>query len=152
MQKPEFVWGLIASMYIGNVMLLILNLPLVPLFTSLTRIPYNLLYPVVLVVTVIGVYSIDNSMFQVWLLLLFGAIGYVMRKLQYPTAPLVLALVLGPLVERSLYRTMTLSHGDFTVIFTRPISGTIMACVAVVLLWPYLSRVVQGARRRQAGT
>ncbi|MGH6947293.1 MAG: tripartite tricarboxylate transporter permease [Kiloniellales bacterium] len=137
-EEPQFVWGLIASMYIGNLMLLVLNLPLVPLFASLTRVPYAVLYPAVLVVTVIGVYSIENNLYQVWILLLFGVLGYFMRRFGYPASPLVLALVLGPLVERSRYQTMTLNHGDFTVIFTRPISGSLMAVVVLILLGPPL--------------
>jgi putative tricarboxylic transport membrane protein len=141
--QQDFVWGLIASMYLGNLMLLVLNLPLVPVFASLTRIPYSFLYPAVFVVTVVGVYSIANSLFHIWLLLGFGIVGYFMRRYRFPVAPLVLALVLGPLVERSLYRTMTLNHGDFSVIFTRPISGTLMVCVGIVLLGP----IVVSARR-----
>jgi len=140
-EEPHFVWGLIASMYIGNLMLLVLNLPLVPLFAAVTRVPYALLYPAVLVVTVIGVYSIENNLYQVWILLFFGVLGYFMRRFGYPASPLLLALVLGPLVERSLYQTMTLSHGDFSVIFTRPISGTLMVVVLLILLGPPLARL-----------
>ena len=139
-QAPDFVWGLIASMYVGNVMLLILNLPLVPIFTAITRVPYSLLYPAVLVITMIGVYTIENSVYQVWLLIGFGVLGYFMRRFNYPVAPLVLALVLGPLVERSLYRTMTINHGDLSVLFTRPISGTLMAMIGLLLVVPQLYR------------
>ena len=149
--KPDFVWGLIASMYLGNLMLLVLNLPLVPVFASLTRIPYSFLYPAVFVVTVIGVYSLEASLFHIWLLLGFGVLGYFMRRYRYPVAPMVLALVLGPLMERSLYRTMTLSHGDFSVIFTRPISGTLMACVALVLLGPMLLSARRSWKARRPG-
>lgn len=146
-EEPDFVWGLIASMYIGNLMLLVLNLPLVPLFASLTRVPYSLLYPGVLVITVLGVYSIDNSLYQVWLLLIFGIVGYFMRRFDYPASPLVLALVLGPLVEQSLYQTMALSHGDFTVIFTRPISGVLMSVVLLLFLGPPAARLLRAALR-----
>jgi putative tricarboxylic transport membrane protein len=118
----------------------------VPLFAMLTRIPYTFLYPAVLVVTVIGVYSIDNSLFDVWLLIGFGLVGYFMRRFGYPAAPLVLALVLGPLIERSLYRTMTLNQGDFSVVFTRPISGTIMACIVLVLVGPFVWRLIAARR------
>jgi putative tricarboxylic transport membrane protein len=127
-------------------MLLVLNLPMVPLFAMLTRIPYTFLYPAVLVVTVIGVYSIDNSLFDVWLLIGFGLVGYFMRRFGYPAAPLVLALVLGPLIERSLYRTMTLNQGDFSVVFTRPISGTIMACIFLILVGPFVWRFIAARR------
>lgn len=147
-EESEFVWGLIASMYIGNFMLLILNLPLVPIFASLTRVPYGLLYPAVLVVTVIGVYSIENSLYQVWILLLFGVLGYFMRRYNYPASPLVLALVLGPMVELSLYQTMTLNHGDFTVIFTRPISGTLMTIVLAILLGPLMTTICKDLAHR----
>lgn len=147
-EEPHFVWGLIASMYIGNLMLLVLNLPLVPLFAAVTRVPYALLYPAVLVVTVIGVYCIENNLYQVWILLFFGVVGYLMRRFGYPASPLLLALVLGPLVERSLYQTMTLNHGDFSVIFTRPISGTLMAVVLLILLGPPLVRLCRLLSRK----
>jgi putative tricarboxylic transport membrane protein len=146
-EHPDFVWGLIASMYIGNVMLLVLNLPLVPIFTAFTRAPYRLIYPGILIIAVIGVYSLNNDLFNVWLLLIFGLVGYLMRIFHYPAAPLVLALVLGPLVERSLHQTLTLAQGDFTVIFTRPISGTLISLVLILLFGPPLRRGIQGVYR-----
>jgi putative tricarboxylic transport membrane protein len=148
-QQPEFVWGLIASMYVGNLMLLILNLPLVPVFAAITRIRYSFIYPAVLVITVVGVYSVESSVFHVWLLMVFGVLGYFMRRFGYPAAPMVLALVLGPLMERSIYRTMTLFHGDVTVLFTRPISGVLMGLVALIVLGPIIAGL-WSARRRGA--
>jgi putative tricarboxylic transport membrane protein len=100
----------------------------------------------VLVITMIGVYTIENSVYQVWLLIGFGVLGYFMRRFNYPVAPLVLALVLGPLVERSLYRTMTINHGDLSVLFTRPISGTLMAMIGLLLVVSPLYRLYRAGR------
>ena len=135
-EHPQLVWGLIASMYVGNVMLLILNLPLVPLFASLLKLPYRILYPLILGFCVVGVYSIRQSQFDLWLLAIFGLLGYVFRRYDYPLAPVVLGLVLGPLIERSLRQAMVLSNGEFTIFFTRPISATLMIITLVLLVAP----------------
>jgi putative tricarboxylic transport membrane protein len=135
-QHQDFVWGIIASMYIGNVMLLILNLPLVPLFASMLRVPYSILYPFILMVCVTGVYSLENSMFQVHIMFIFGIIGYAVKKMDFPPAPIVLALILGPMVERALYQSLTISHGNLTILITRPFSAAFLVLVLLVLSVP----------------
>jgi putative tricarboxylic transport membrane protein len=139
-EHPQLVWGLIASMYVGNVMLLILNLPLVPLFAALLKLPYRILYPLIIGFCVVGVYSIRQSQFDLWLLFAFGLLGYVFKRYDYPPAPIVLGLVLGPLIERSLRQTMVLSNGEFGVFFTRPISAGLMIVTLALLLAPFLYR------------
>ncbi|MDQ4058030.1 MAG: tripartite tricarboxylate transporter permease, partial [Actinomycetota bacterium] len=119
-ENPEVVWPIIASMYIGNVLLVLLNMPLIPVFASILRIPYHILYPGIIVVSIVGVYSINTSMFDVWVLAFFGLVGYVMRKTDFPTAPLVLAFVLGPLFEQAVRRSLILSQGSPVIFITRP--------------------------------
>ena len=139
-QRPDLVWGVIASMYIGNVMLLVLNLPLVPLFASAMRVPYSLVGPLIVVFCIVGAYSLNTSVFDVVLLGIFGLLGYVMKKLDFPAAPVVLAMVLGPMVERSFRQSLTISHGDPTIFFTRPISGILMAVTVLMLVTPLIRR------------
>lgn len=135
-QHQDFIWGIIASMYIGNVVLLILNLPLVPLFASMLRVPYSILYPFILVVCLTGVYSLENSMFHVFLMFIFGLIGYCVKKLDFPPAPIVLALILGPMVERAIYQSLTMSHGSLGILVTRPFSAAFLVLVLIVLAIP----------------
>ena len=137
-QHPDFIWGIIASMYVGNVVLLILNLPLVPLFAAMLRVPYSILYPFILILCTTGVYSLDGSMFEVYLMFLFGIIGYFVKKLDFPPAPIVLALILGPMVERALYQSLTISHGSFSVLVTRPYSAVFLVMVFIVLTVPVI--------------
>ena len=139
-EHPDLVWGLIASMYVGNVMLLILNLPLVPLFAALLKLPYRILYPLIIGFCVVGVYSIRQSQFDLWLLFIFGLLGYLFKRHDYPPAPVVLGLVLGPLIERSLRQTMVLSNGEFGIFFTRPISAGLMIVTLALLVAPLLFR------------
>ncbi|MDP3046285.1 MAG: tripartite tricarboxylate transporter permease, partial [Chloroflexota bacterium] len=139
--NPEFVWGLIASMYIGNVMLLVLNLPLVGMWVQLLRVPYKLLVPLILVVSGVGVYATDNSIADLWIMFAFGIIGYLMRKLDFPPAPVVLGLVLGPLVERSLRQSLTISHGSMAIFFTRPISAILITIALASLFLPVLRSI-----------
>lgn len=134
--NPDVVWPIIASMYIGNVVLVLLNLPLVPLFASVLRIPYHILYPGIVVISVVGVYSIRNSMFDVWMLVIFGLLGYVMRKTDFPNAPLILAFVLGPLLERAIRRSLILSDGSPIIFFTRPWSLAFIIITVLLLLVP----------------
>jgi putative tricarboxylic transport membrane protein len=145
--SPEFVWGVIASMYIGNIMLLILNLPLVGLWASLLRVPYKILMPLIVTISAVGVYATENNIFDMWVMFGFGIIGYLMRKLRFPAAPVVLGLVLGPMVERSLRQSLTISHGDPTIFFTRPISAMLML-VALVSLFAPLVRGVWELRKK----
>lgn len=135
-ENPDVVWPIIASMYIGNVLLVMLNLPLIPVFASILRVPYHILYPGILVVSVVGVYSINNSMFDVWLLVVFGLVGYVMRKTDFPTAPLVLAFVLGPLFEQAVRRSLIISQGDPSIFVTRPWAVVFLVMTVVLVVLP----------------
>lgn len=144
-ENPEILWALIASMYIGNVVLLVLNLPLVGIWARLAKIPFPALAPLIVLFSIIGAYSIRSLMFDVWVMLIFGFVGYLMRKLGVPLAPMVLAAVLAKLVEQSFRQSLATSHGSFGIFFTRPISGVLMA-VAIVLIglgvWKYLRNPV----------
>lgn len=140
-ENPDVVWPIIASMYIGNVMLVLLNLPLVPVFASILRIPYYIMYPGIVVISVVGVYSINGSVFDVWLLVIFGLVGYLMRKVDLPTAPLVLAFVLGPLFEQAVRRSLVLSQGSLGIFVTRPWSVVFLVVTALLALSPLVERV-----------
>ncbi len=139
-ENPQVVWPIIASMYIGNVVLVLLNLPLVPVFASVLRAPYYILYPGIIVISVVGVYSINNSMFDVFLLVIFGLLGYAMRKTDFPTAPLVLAFVLGPLFEQAVRRSLILSQGSPTIFVTRPWSVVFLAVTVLLVVSPLVLR------------
>jgi putative tricarboxylic transport membrane protein len=140
-EHPELFWGLVASMYVGNVLLLILNLPLVPLFAQILRLPYYILYPLILGISIIGVYSVNNSLFDVWVMGLFGLLGYLMRKLEFPASALILGMVLGDSLERALRQSLMMSQGDIAILVTRPISGILLAIAALVLCLPVIRKV-----------
>jgi len=123
-------------MYIGNVMLLVLNLPLIGLWVKLLRVPYPLLAPLILVFVIIGAYSVNNSVFDVGITIAFGFFGYLMRKFDFEPAPLVLAMILGPQLEASLRRSLIYSRGDLGIFFQRPIAATLMALALLLLLSP----------------
>jgi putative tricarboxylic transport membrane protein len=140
---PGLFWGFIASMYVGNVILLILNLPLVGLFVNLLRVPYPVLYPTILVCSILGVYAVHSSVVDVWIMLAMGVLGYVLRKLDFETAPIVLGLVLAPMMELSLRQGLAMSGGRYDVFVTRPISAVLLAVGAVLVLLalrPLISR------------
>jgi putative tricarboxylic transport membrane protein len=142
-QRPDLFWGLIASMWIGNLMLVILNLPLVGLWVKLLAVPYRFLFPAIMMFMAIGVYSVNNSTLDVFLTVLFGVLGYLFIKLRFEPAPLILAFVLGPLMEENLRRALLISRGDPTVFFTRPISAGFLiatALVVLVMLLPFMRR------------
>jgi putative tricarboxylic transport membrane protein len=128
-------------MYIGNIMLLVLNLPLVPLFAQVLRTPAYVLYPVILGVSIVGVYSISGSVFDVGLLAGFGLLGYVMRKLDFPSAPLILGLVLGGALERALRQSLMMSEGSLSILVARPISAVMLSLALLILLMPLFSRI-----------
>jgi putative tricarboxylic transport membrane protein len=132
-QQPELFWSVIASMYVGNVVLLILNLPMVGLFVNLLRIPYSYLYPSILAFATIGVYAVNNSVVDLWIMAGAGLLGYVLRKLNFEIAPIVLGLVLAPMLELSFRQSLAMSDGDYGIFFTRPISA-VMLGVGLVLL------------------
>ena len=125
--QPELFWGFVASMYVGNVVLLILNLPLVGLFVNLLRIPYSYLYPCILCFCILGTYSVSNSVVDVWILLVMGGVGYLLRKFGYDLAPVALGLVLSPMLELSLRQSLAMSAGDYGIFFHRPIATTMLA-------------------------
>jgi putative tricarboxylic transport membrane protein len=129
----EFVWAVIASMYIGNVMLLVLNLPLVGVWVSILKIPYSILFALILLFTIVGAYSVNNNAFDVGLMVIFGVLGYAAKKLDFPLSPLVLTLILGPLMERNLRKSLEIADGDFGILFTRPGSLAILSIAALFL-------------------
>jgi TctA family transporter len=132
--NPTLFWGLIASMWIGNVMLIILNLPMVWLWVKLLTVPYRLLFPSILVFCLIGVYSINTSVVDIYLSAGFAVLGFILVKLDFPLMPLVLGFVLGPLMEEHFRRTLVLSHGDASVLFSRPLSLTLLVLAFVLVL------------------
>ena len=138
-EHPEIVWGTIASMYIGNVMLLILNLPLIGLWIQILKVPYHVLYPVITFFMIIGSYSLRNSFFDVLLLIIFGVLGYLMKKFQYDAAPLVLAFVLGDQIETAFRQALIISAGKFSIFVTRPIAATFLLISLILLLLPVFS-------------
>ncbi len=135
-EHPEFVWGLIGSLYIANLVTLIINLAFIPLFVKVLTLPFSILAPIIYILCVVGGYAPTQTMHDVWLMLLFGVVGYLLRKLNYPVAPAVLAIVLGPLAERSLRQTLIGSHGDVSIFFTRPISAICILIALVLVLYP----------------
>jgi putative tricarboxylic transport membrane protein len=147
---PEVFWGLVASMYVGNVMLLILNLPLAPVFASILRIPYSILIPIITGIALFGVYSVENSLFNVGVTIVFGGIGFAMRIYGYPPAPLVLALVLGPMLEKALRQSLQMSLGSPEIFVTRPMSAVILGFALLALLFPLISGVRSRRRARLA--
>ena len=145
---PDIFWGVVASMYIGNVVLLVLNLPLIPLWAQVLRIPGKILYPLVLLFCVLGAYSINNSVFDIAVMLLFGVAGHLLRERGYSAPPLILAFVLGPLFEVNLRRSLLISQGSFSIFASRPIALGALICSLLLALMP----LVRACRRRKPGT
>jgi putative tricarboxylic transport membrane protein len=137
-QNPNVFWGVIASMYIGNVMLLVLNLPLIGMWVQLLRLPYNILFPLILLFTIVGVYASSNNIFDVYVMFAFGIFGYLARKLGYEAAPLVLAFVLGPMLENNLRKALILSQGELMTFLERPISRYCLIAALILLLMPLI--------------
>ncbi|OGL25748.1 MAG: transporter, partial [Candidatus Rokubacteria bacterium RIFCSPLOWO2_12_FULL_69_21] len=133
-EQPELFWGFVASMYVGNVVLLILNLPLVGVFVNLLRIPYSYLYPAILCFCILGVYSVASSVVDVWIMLGMGGLGYILRKFGYDLAPIALGLVLAPMLELSLRQSLAMSGGSFGIFFERPIAVTMFVIAGVLIL------------------
>jgi len=142
-QKPDLFWGLIASMWIGNLMLVVLNLPLVGLWVSLLKVPYRILFPCIMGFSCIGIYSVNNSAFDIYMTAIFAVIGFAWLRLECPPAPLLLGFVLGPLMEENLRRALLISRGDPTVFFTRPISLGFMLVTLIILILMMLPMVKQ---------
>jgi putative tricarboxylic transport membrane protein len=141
LQHPNIFWGVVASMYLGNCMLLVLNLPLIGLWVKLLKVPYTYLFPCILLFCLIGGYTVDNKIFDVYMMTLFGFVGYIMRKYRYEAAPLVLAYVLGPMFEDALRQSLTISGGDLLIFVSRPISGVTLAITAMLLLSPLIPKI-----------
>ncbi|KPK55147.1 MAG: tricarboxylate transporter [Myxococcales bacterium SG8_38_1] len=137
-EQKDFVWGLIASMYLGNIAGLIVVLTMVPFFAAILRIPFSIIAPVIVVICSIGAYTVNNSMFDVWLMAFFGVVGYTFKKLDYPLAPMVLALVLGDAAESSFRQAMLISQGDLSIMWSNWLVGGITTLALLLLFWPFL--------------
>jgi putative tricarboxylic transport membrane protein len=147
-QQPALVWGLLASFFIGNLILLVLNLPLAPVFAQLLRVPYGYLYPLILFTSLLGAYAISNNTFSMWVVLVFGLVGYAMKRLGFPTAPLVLGLVLGPLFEKALVQTSAIGDGDLLIVFTRPLCVVVLVLAVLLLVGPGVVSRLRAKRSR----
>jgi putative tricarboxylic transport membrane protein len=149
-ESPDFVWGLIGSMYVANVATVLLNLALIPVFIRVLAMPFTLLTPIIFVLCVLGVFATTDRMFDTWIMLIIGVVGYLMRKLNYPVAPAVLAIVLGPLAERSLRQSLIGSQGDVTTFITRPISLTCILLALLLVSYPLIQKFVRARRAAAA--
>ena len=138
-EKPEFVWGLIASMYTGNIIGVLMVLAFVPFFAAILHIPFAILTPLIVVICAVGSYAVHNSMLDIWYMLIFGVIGYVFKKLDYPLAPMVLALVLGDMAENALRQSLIMSQGSFAIFFASPIAAVITAGALFFFAMPVLT-------------
>lgn len=137
-QNPGLFWGVVTSMYIGNLMLLVLNLPLIGLWIQVLKVPYRILFPLILLFCLIGVYSVNNTIFDIYLMLIFGIFGYLMKKFDYEGAPLVLAFVLGPLLENNLRKSLIMSQGDFSIFLDRPLAAISLVIAFILLISPLI--------------
>jgi putative tricarboxylic transport membrane protein len=138
-RNPDLFWGVITSMYIGNVMLLILNLPLIPMWVRFLKIPYPILFPFILLFCLIGVYTINNNVFDIYIMIFFGIVGYLARKFEFEAAPFILAVVLGPMMEKAFRQSLIMFQGDLSVFIRRPISGVIFGLAVVLLVLPFIT-------------
>ncbi|MGC5617696.1 tripartite tricarboxylate transporter permease [Georgenia sp. Z1491] len=149
-QQPVLVWGVLASFLIGNAILLILNLPLAPLFASVLTVPYKRLYPVILAVCIIGAYAVENSMTGVWVAVAFGIVGYFLQKYDYPLLPLILGLILGPMLEQGLAQSVQMGGGSYAIFADRPLALVFLALTALALVLPPVVRGIRSRRTRSA--
>jgi putative tricarboxylic transport membrane protein len=150
LNEPKLFWGVIASMYIGNVMLLILNLPMIGFWVRLLKIPYRLLFPIILLFCLLGVYSVNSSAVEIIFMVIFGLIGYLLRKYRYDPAPLVLAIIIGPMLEMNLRQSLILSHGNLSIFIQRPISGVLLIISAALLVVPIFQNYKKHRRAHNA--
>lgn len=151
-EHPDLFWGVISSMYVGNVMLLVLNLPLIPIWVKLLKVPYKILFPLILLFCIIGSYSINNSLFDVLIMTISGIAGYLFRKFQYECAPLILAFILGPLFEMNLRQSLLYSEGSFLIFFSRPISMILILFSIIVLVGPFILHFAKARKRASSFT
>jgi putative tricarboxylic transport membrane protein len=149
-EEPDFVWGLIGSMYVANFVTLALNLALIPVFIRVLALPFTMLAPIIFSLCIVGTYATTDRMFDVWLMLIFGLAGYLMRKLNYPVAPAVLAIVLGPLAERSLRQSLLSSGGDPLIFVERPIALICLLAALALISYPLVLKFMK--RRREAAS
>ena len=145
--SPDLVWALIASLFVGNAMLLVLNLPLIRLWVKILAIPRPLLYAAILVFATLGVYSLANSLVDVLVMYGIGVVGFLMRRYDFPVGPMILGVILGPLLEKQFRTALQISQGDLSVFFTRPISAILLLTAAAVLLLPYAPRLFGHGKR-----
>lgn len=150
-QEPDFVWGLIASMYVGNVLLVIMATLLVPLFARILRVKYTILLPIIVVFCAVGAFSTNGSLLDVWIMLGFGVVGYIMRRADVPIAPLVLGMVLGPMLDTSLREALTISQGDIAIFTTSPIAVGFFVATALVVILPPLANAIRKQHRPAQG-
>jgi len=145
-QHPNLFWGTIASMYLGNIMLVILNLPLIGIWVRILKIPYSLLFPLIILFCLIGVYSLNNNVYEILIMILFGFLGYILRKMEYPLAPFLLAMVLGPMMETSFRQSMAIGQGNPAIFFQRTFSTVLLISVFIVLLISFLLSLKRRSR------
>jgi putative tricarboxylic transport membrane protein len=145
-EQKDFVWGLIASMYLGNIVGLIIVLTCVPLFAAILRVPFSIIAPIILVICAVGAYTVQNSMFDVWMMLVFGVVGYIFNKLDYPLAPLVLAIVLGDKAEESFRQAMLGSQGSLSIFWSNWLVASIMTLGMLLLFWPAVNWFLEKRR------
>jgi putative tricarboxylic transport membrane protein len=150
-ERPEFVWGLIASMYTGNIIGVLMVLAFVPLFAAILRVPFAILTPFIVVICAVGSYAVHNNMIDVWYMILFGVVGYVFKKLNYPLAPLVLALVLGDMAENALRQSLIMSQGSPLIFAQRPIAAAICALAIFFFALPAISTWRRRRRNLRTG-
>ena len=143
-EHPDVFWGIVTSMYIGNVMLLILNLPLIRMWVQVLKIPFRFLFPLIILFCLVGVYSVNNSVLDIGLMIIFGVLGYIMRKCDYEPAPLVLAYVLGPMLEQAMRQSLRMSDGSFAIFLFRPISAVCLAFCALLLMMSIITNIKKG--------
>jgi putative tricarboxylic transport membrane protein len=132
-------------MYMGNIVLIILNIPMVGLFVNLLRVPYRILYPLIIAFCFLGVYAVNGSVFEVWIMTIMGFVGYALRKFDFEASPIVIGLVLAPMLENALRQSLIMSRGSYAIFFQRPISASLLAASGVLLilaLWPWIRRIV----------
>lgn len=146
-EHPEIFWGVVTSMYVGNAMLLVLNLPLIGLWVQLLKVPYRILFPLILLLCVVGVYSLSVNIWDIVIMLVFGGVGYLMKKFDYEPVPLVLAFVLGRMVEESLRQSLVLSRGSLKILVTRPLAGAFLLAAFVLILLPFVTPRIKGLLR-----
>ena len=149
---PDLFWGVVSSMYIGNIMLLILNLPLIPLWVQVLKVPYRILFPLILLFCIVGAYSLTNRIFDVAVMVVFGLFGYLLRKFQFEGAPLMLAFVLGPMFESNLRQSLIISEGSFAIFLMRPISAFFVGVTIIVLITPFLPHFRKSKRVFETST